>query len=71
MQDHVYKTLEITGSSTASMEQAVERAVQITRKTVDNLRWFEVTDIRGHIQDGAIDHWQVTVKIGFTVEQST
>jgi len=68
MSDHVYKTLEITGSSVKSIEDAVETAIARTGETVHSLRWFEVTDIRGHIDDGKIDHWQVTVKLGFTLD---
>lgn len=68
MSDHVYKILELTGSSTESMEAAVKNAVKRASKTVHNMRWFEVTDTRGHIEDGAVAHWQVTVKIGFTLD---
>lgn len=68
MSDNVYKTLEITGSSSKSIEDAVQRAVERTGETVKHLRWFEVENIRGHIEDGKIAHWQVTTKIGLTVE---
>ncbi|MEN8176344.1 MAG: dodecin [Pseudomonadota bacterium] len=68
MSEHVYKKLELTGSSSTSIEDAVERAIQKASKTVHGLRWFEVVDVRGHIDDGAIDHWQVTVKVGFTLD---
>ncbi|MCB1728897.1 MAG: dodecin domain-containing protein [Pseudomonadales bacterium] len=68
MENHVYKTLEITGSSPKSMEDAVQTALARTRATVHGLRWFEVVDIRGHIEDGAISHWQVTVKLGLTLD---
>jgi flavin-binding protein dodecin len=67
MTDHTYKTIEITGSSSNSIEQAVESALARTGETVQNLRWFEVGGIRGHLVDGRIDHWQVTVKIGFAI----
>lgn len=69
MSDHVYKTVEITGSSTTSMEDAVKRAIERASKTLRHMRWFEVTETRGHIENGAIAHWQVTVKIGFTLDE--
>ena len=67
MADHTYKTIEITGSSRTSIEAAVESALARTGETVQNLRWFEVDNIRGHLEDGRIDHWQVTLKIGFAL----
>lgn len=69
MSDNVYKTLEITGSSKESIEDAVSTAIKRTDESVDNLRWFEVTEIRGHIEKGEIDYWQVTTKIGLTVAE--
>ena len=69
MADHVYKTIELVGSSTRGMEDAVQRAVAKAAETVRNLRWFEVLDTRGHIEGGRIAHWQVTLKIGFTLEE--
>ena len=68
MSDHVYKTIELTGSSSKSIEDAVEKAVAKAATTVRNMRWFEVTDTRGHLENDRIGHWQVTVKIGFTLE---
>lgn len=68
MSEHVYKHLELTGSSTTSMEDAIRRAIERASQTVRHLRWFEVTETRGHIENGQIAHWQVTVKIGFTLE---
>ncbi len=68
MSDHVYKKIELTGSSTISIEDAVEKAIAEAAKTLRSLRWFEVTETRGHIVDGKVEHWQVTVKIGFTLE---
>ena len=68
MADHVYKTIELVGSSTVSMEQAVQTAVTKASETVRNLRWFEVVETRGQIVDRLVAHWQVTVKIGFTLE---
>ena len=70
MTDHVYKTVELTGSSPDSMEQAVANAVERAGKTLHNLRWFEVVDTRGHIDNGRVGHWQVTVKVGFTLDES-
>lgn len=63
--NHVYKTIEITGTSAKSMENAVETAVARAGKTLKNLRWFEVSQVRGNIEKGKIHHWQVSVKIGF------
>jgi len=68
MSDHVYKKIEITGSSTTSIEDAVEKAVARAAQSVRGMRWFEVAETRGHIVDGKVEHWQVTVKIGFTLE---
>lgn len=67
MTDHVYKHIEITGTSKKSMEEAVENAVARAAKTVQNMRWFEITDSRGAIEDGKVSQWQVTIKIGFTL----
>jgi flavin-binding protein dodecin len=70
MSDHVYKITEIVGSSATSIEDAVTRAVARASGTLRNLRWFEVTETRGHIDNGKVAHWQVTVKIGFTLEDA-
>jgi len=69
MSDHVYKKIEIVGSSTESIEDAANNAVKEAAKSVHNLRWMEVTEIRGHIENDELHHWQVGVKIGFTLEQ--
>jgi dodecin len=69
MSDHVYKTVELVGSSSRGMEDAVQRAIAKAAETVRNLRWFEVLDTRGHIEQGRVAHWQVTLKIGFTLEE--
>ena len=69
MSDHVYKTLELVGSSTTSADDAVKRAVARASQTVRQLRWFQVLDTRGHIENGEIAHWQVTIKVGFTLEE--
>lgn len=67
--DHVYKITELVGSSPKSIEEAVTNAVTRAAKTLRNLRWFEVTETRGHIGDGGeIDHFQVTLKLGFRME---
>jgi flavin-binding protein dodecin len=68
MSDHVYKLIELTGTSTTGIEDAVSGALARAAKTVRHMRWFEVTDTRGAIKDGRIDHWQVTVKVGFTLD---
>ena len=68
MKDHVYKLIELTGTSTASIEDAVARAVQRAHKTIKNLCWLQVVETRGNINKGKVDHWQVTIKVGFTVE---
>ncbi|MGE0352435.1 MAG: dodecin [Gemmatimonadales bacterium] len=68
MSDHVYKTTELVGSSGKSLEAAIEAAVARAGKTIRNMRWFEVIDTRGHIDGGKVAHYQVTVKIGFTLE---
>jgi len=66
--NHVYKIMELTGSSDKSVEDAISTAVAKAAKTVRNMRWFEVIDTRGHIDGDRIAHWQVTIKIGFTVD---
>jgi flavin-binding protein dodecin len=68
MSDHVYKKIELVGSSASGIEDAVANAVARAGESVRNMRWLEVVETRAHIQDGKIAHWQVTVKIGFTLE---
>ena len=68
MSDHTYKKIELVGSSPNSIEEAVANALTRAGKTIRNMRWFEVTETRGHIEDGKLAHWQVTVKVGFTLE---
>jgi dodecin len=68
MSDHVYKTVEITGSSPDGVTQAIDRAVTKASNTLRGLDWFEVSEIRGHIESGSVAHYQVTVKIGFRLE---
>jgi flavin-binding protein dodecin len=69
MSNHVYKTIELVGSSAVGADDAVKTAVARAAATVRNLRWFEVTGTRGHIENGQVAHWQVTVKVGFTLEE--
>ncbi len=69
MENHVYKKIEITGTSQNSIEQAVENAIARAGQNVHNLRWFEVVETRGVISDEKIAQWQVTVKIGFTLDE--
>jgi dodecin len=66
--EHTYKKIELTGSSTTSIDDAIRNAVAKAAESVHNMRWFEVGEIRGHIEDGAVAHFQVTIKIGFTVD---
>ncbi|MEJ2288061.1 MAG: dodecin family protein [Deinococcales bacterium] len=68
MSDHVYKQIELTGSSETSIEDAVQKAVAKAGETLHNLRWFEVVDVRGTLEQGRIAGYQVTVKIGFTLD---
>ena len=68
MSDHTYKIIELTGSSKVSIQNAIENAIARAAKTVHDMRWFEVTETRGHLDDGKISHWQVTIKIGFTLK---
>ena len=67
MKDSVYKIIELTGTSTTSIEDAVSKAIQRAHKTIKNLRWFQVIETRGNIEKEKVHHWQVTVKIGFAV----
>ena len=68
MKDHVYKILDLVGSSEKSIEDAVQNAITKAAATIRNMRWFQVVETRGYIDAGKIAYWQVTVKIGFTVE---
>lgn len=68
MSGHVYKSLELTGSSPKSVEDAVSSAIAKASKSVRGMKWFEVTDIRGQIEGDKVAHWQVTMKLGFTLE---
>ena len=68
MKDQVYKLIELTGTSTTSIEDAVGAAIRRAHKTIKNLCWFQVVEMRGNIAKGKVHHWQVTIKVGFTVE---
>ena len=68
MSDHVYKSVEITGTSPAGVKEAIDGAIAKASQSLRNLDWFEVVNIRGHIEDGAVAHYQVTLKIGFRLE---
>jgi flavin-binding protein dodecin len=68
MKNHIYKVLELVGSSETSIEDAITTAIAQANKTVRNMDWFEVVHTRGHIENGKIGHYQVTLKIGFTLE---
>jgi flavin-binding protein dodecin len=70
MSDHVYKTIEITGSSTEGIEPAIQTAVSKASESLSNLRWFEVTEVRGDIDGAQIGHWQVSLKLAFTLQDS-
>jgi dodecin len=69
MSNHVYKKIEVVGSSPDGFEAAVKNALARAEKTVRNMRWFEVTETRGDVEDGKVAHWQVALKIGFTLEE--
>lgn len=69
MADHVYKKLELTGSSTTGVEGAINNALKKASKTIHNLKWFEIVEIRGDVAGGAVSHWQVTLKVGFTLDE--
>lgn len=66
--DHVYKILELVGSSETSIEDAIRNAVSRAAQTVREMKWFEVTQTRGHIENGTVRHYQVTLRVGFTLE---
>ena len=69
MDDHIYKKIEIIGTSEKSSDDAIQNALKRASKSIHNLRWFEVIETRGSIKDGSVEHWQVTLKIGFTMDQ--
>jgi hypothetical protein len=68
MQEHVYKVIELAGSSEVSIEDAIQTAITRASQTLKHLRWFEVLQTRGQLEDGKIRHYQVVIKVGFTLE---
>lgn len=68
MPEHIYKKIELTGSSTVGIQEAIENAVAKASQTIHGMRWFEVVETRGHIDGEKIAHWQVTIKVGFTLD---
>ena len=69
MPDHIYKVIELVGSSTVSTDDAIRNAVEKAGKSVRHLNWFEVVETRGHIADGKVAHFQVVLKVGFRLEE--
>ena len=69
MAEHIYKKIELVGSSPQGFQAAVENALVRASETIRNMRWFEVVETRGEIEDGRINHWQVTLKVGFTLDK--
>lgn len=69
MAEHIYKKIELVGSSPNGFDEAVKNAVARAGKTVRNMRWFEVVETRGYLEEGSISHWQVTLKVGFTLDE--
>ncbi|ACA15785.1 protein of unknown function DUF1458 [Methylobacterium sp. 4-46] len=70
MSEHIYKVIELVGSSKVSIEDAIQQAIERASQTVRNLRWFEVLETRGQIEGGKVQHYQVTLKVGFTMEKA-
>ena len=68
MSDNVYKSVEITGTSTAGVTEAIDRAITKASETVRNINWFEVVNVRGVVLDGRVDYYQVTMKVGFRLD---
>ncbi|MFO1057322.1 MAG: dodecin [Dongiaceae bacterium] len=68
MEDHVYRIIEVAGSSETGVDDAIEGAVARASETLKHIRWFEVQQIRGHVENGAVKHFQVVLKVGFTLE---
>ena len=67
--DHVYKSIELTGTSAVGVEEAIQNAIGKASKSLHSLRWFEVSNVRGDIQNGVVSHYQVTMKVGFTLDE--
>jgi flavin-binding protein dodecin len=68
MSDNVYKIVEVVGSSATSIDDAIQGAIGRAARTIREIRWFEVVSTRGHVEDGRVAHYQVTLRIGFTLE---
>lgn len=68
MSEHVYKKIELTGSSTTGIQDAIDNAIARASRSIHNMRWFELIDVRGQIDGSAVQHWQVTIKVGFTLD---
>ena len=71
MPDHIYKTIELTGSSTEGIEQAINGALARASESLHNLRWFEMTEVRGEIANNRVAHWQVSLKVGFALDSNS
>ncbi len=71
MQNHIYKVVEIVGSSETGVEDAIQSAITRASRTLKHLRWFEIAQLRGHIENGKVGHYQVTLKVGFALEDAT
>jgi flavin-binding protein dodecin len=71
MSEHVYKQIELTGSSKTSIEDAIQNAIAKASMTLHNLHWFQIVDTRGYIEQGMVDYWQVTIKLGFRLDDTT
>jgi flavin-binding protein dodecin len=71
MNDHIYKKVELTGSSKTSIEEAIQNAITRASHTLRNIHWFEVVETRGYIENGKVDYWQVTIKLGFRLDEES
>jgi dodecin len=70
MSDHIYKIIQLVGSSPSSVEEAIQNAIERASKNLKHLRWFEVLETRGQIESGKVSHYQVTIKVGFTLDDT-
>ncbi len=70
MQDHIYKIVELAGSSDSGYEDAIQNAITRASQSIRHLRWFEVTEMRGHVENGRIKHFQIVIRVGFTLEDA-
>lgn len=71
MSDHIYRVIEVVGSSEESSDDAIRKAIVRASQTLDQIGWFEVVETRGHVEDGEVKHFQVTLKVGFTLADTT